>query len=249
MTVGWQRSSEAAANFWVWEKPKVGCRYIIPVDLAEGEDQTKGSDPDCHVALVLRDGYLDHNRLLHKPAVVARVRPPCRLPMIRLAKLVWMLSYYYGKCVVIPEMNNSGLSFIMALRCLPWSPSIWQRTEIDPHSGIERSWDGWRTTDSAEYRGLRSAIIDNLQEIVLGKGLECWCPHLHSELVDFVNKGGRREAGSGHDDDVMALAIGLYNLRFATPYVESARSEYIPPDMRRLLAEETDSGAGLSMRF
>lgn len=242
------RASETTANYWFWERPKVGCRYIVTVDLAEGEDQTKGENPDRHSALVLRDEYMTPEGLRVNPAVVARVRPPCRLGMIRFTKLVWNLSAYFGKCMVIPEMNNSGMSFITAMRMLPESPPIWQRTEMDPHSGLERRWDGWRTTDSAEYKGLRSVIIDRLQEAILAQTLDIWCPHILSELVDFVQKGHRREAGSGHDDDVLALAIGFYNLGSATEYRTPVYRRSVPHDLRKFVEQERSSG-GLAQRF
>jgi len=204
-SVGWRRSGADSANFWMWEHPKPGLRYIIPVDLAEGDDQSTGDGLDSHSALVLRDEYLDERGTIHPLMIAARVRPPNRMPMIRFAKVIRMLSVYYGRCILIPEMNNSGMSFITALRMMVDCPPIWQRREIDPHSAIERAHDGWRTTDTADYGGLRSAIIDNLQELILDKRLDCRCPHIHSELVDFVDKKGRREAGGGHDDDVLCV--------------------------------------------
>lgn len=249
--VGWRRTGTDAANYWLWEHPIEDCNYIIAVDPAEGEDQSKGDDLDRHSCLVLRDEYMDAGRVLHPLALVARLRPPNRMPMIRFANMVKNLSVYYGECIVIPEMNNSGMSFITALRMMDDCPTIWQRKEIDPHSAQERVHDGWRTTDTAEYGGVRSAIIDHLQELILSKRIDIRCPHVHSELVDFVDKSGRREAGSGHDDDVLALCIGAYNIRFATPYVRQVRQSRLPSDVERILAKQEMSTdhLGMSMRW
>jgi hypothetical protein len=41
----WVPTSADSANFWRWEQPRAGCQYLITVDLAEGEDQTKGRRP------------------------------------------------------------------------------------------------------------------------------------------------------------------------------------------------------------
>ena len=128
-------------------------------------------------------------------------------------------------------------------------PPIWQRIEVDPHSGIERRWDGWRTTDSAEYKGIRSTIIWHLHEILRKKGLDCYCPHVASELMGFVDKSGRMEAGSGHDDDVMALAIGMYNISSGTIYEQAIRQDFIPPEIQALLDEEEKQPGGFAQRW
>jgi hypothetical protein len=245
--VGYMPVESDAANFWLWEKPRVGCRYLLAVDLAEGEDQTKGDDPDAHSAILLRDEFMDETGVIRLPMVAARVRPPNRMPITAFAKLCWLLSHFYGRCMVIPEMNNTGLAFITALAAMKNPPPIWQRTEIDPHSGKERRWTGWRTTDTAEYGGLRSKIIWHLHEVLRQKRLDCRCPHIASELSAFVDKQGRMEAGSGHDDDVITLAIGMANLRSATPFVMNPRDRGLPPDLEGLDGPGDDFGG--SMRW
>lgn len=245
----WTRTAEQAANYWVWEPPMVGCRYLLIVDPAEGEDQTKGEDPDRHSVLVLRDEYMDPRRVIHKAKLVARLRPPNRMPMIPLSRMVRWLSLYYGRCCILPEMNNSGMALITALRMAPDCPPIWQRMEVDPHSGIERRWDGWRTTDSAEYKGLRATIIWHLHEALRNKALDCSCPHVHSELVDFVDKKGRMEAGNGHDDDVLSLSIGYYNLGSGTIMGRDVRPDFIPPEIQALMDEEAAHAGGIAQRW
>lgn len=228
----WRTTGADAASVWRWEAPKLGCRYILSVDLAEGEDQTKGNDPDAHSALVWRDEYLDSTGMLWPVKLVARVRPPNRMPMIPFARLVRTLARYYGNCVVIPEMNNSGMSFITALKMMEGGPPpIWQRRERDPHSGNERGWDGWRTTDNAEYGGVRATIIWHCHELLRNRRVEICCPHYHAQLLDFVDKRGRMEAGSGHDDDVMSGCIGLYNIGSATTYALPKQRDWTPPEV------------------
>jgi hypothetical protein len=147
-------------------------------------------------------------------------------------------------------MNNSGMSFITALRMMDGGPCppIWQRRERDPHRGTERAWDGWRTTDSAEYKGVRATIIWHMHELLRNKAVEIRCPHMATELADFVDKGGRMEAGSGHDDDVMSAAIGLYNIGSATEYARAVRVDFMPRDVALLEARDTTSGM-LAMKW
>jgi hypothetical protein len=246
----WSTTGHDGATIHRWEPPKIGCRYLMSVDLAEGEDQTKGDDPDAHSALVWRDEYLDHNQVLWPIKLAARVRYGNRMPMIPFARLARALSSYYGNCMIIPEMNNSGMAFITALRAMTDKPCppIWQRKERDPHSGIERAWDGWRTTDRAEYGGVRSTIIWHFHELIRNKKVEICCPHYHSELASFVDKKGRMEAGSGHDDDVISGCIGVYNIGSATTYSLTETQRFIPPEIAALekLSEHTD---GLAMKW
>jgi hypothetical protein len=246
----WRPTTMDAATVWRWEGPKIGCRYLLSVDLAEGADQTKGDNPDAHSALVWRDQYLDENGVMWPVKLAARVRPPNRMPMIPFARLVRALSWYYGNCMVIPEMNNSGMAFITALKMMEGGPCppIWQRKERDPHRGTERAWDGWRTTDSAEYKGVRATIIWSMHEMLRNKEVEIRCPHMAAELADFVDKGGRMEAGSGHDDDVMSAAIGLYNLGSASEYAMAVRARHLPRDVELVLAGDREGG-GLAMKW
>ena len=172
------------------------------------------------------------------------------MPMIPFARLVRSLARYYGNCVVIPEMNNSGMSFITAMRMMEGGhPPIWQRRERDPHSGNERAWDGWRTTDNAEYGGVRATIIWHFHEMIRNRRIEICCPHYHAQLLDFVDKRGRMEAGSGHDDDVMSGCIGVYNIGSATTYALPRREEWTPPEIARMEGKlSIDSARGQAMR-
>jgi hypothetical protein len=237
---------EEEGNAVVWERPKVGCRYIVGVDPAEGEDQTKGEDPDCHSVQVWRDEYVDEAGVIHLARLVGRAKWPCRIPMVPLARMVRDFCEYFGKCPVIPEMNNSGMALITALRMLDgWRPDIWQRREMDPHSGRERSWDGWRTTDTKDYGGVRSTIIWSLHEKLREQRLVIACPHMISELRGGVDQGGRMEAGGGHDDDVLCGAMTVYNLGDAVEYSREVRSFELPPD---LLRERVVEKRGMAMR-
>ena len=74
---------------------------------------------------------------------------------------------------------------------------------------------GW-STDVATRR----QAVSTLQEFIREQRVEILCPNVIAELKSFVfNSGGRAEAASGaHDDDVMALAIGLACLPHAAPH-------------------------------
>ena len=230
----WMPTCEADAMFWKWETPKRGCAYLIVIDTAEGEDQTSGEDPDRHSVLVLRRAYREPSGVLHKMAVVARVAPPCRVPIISLVQLADILSIYYGRCVVIPEMNSSGLAYMTAAMMI--GTPIWKRQEWNKLSGKTDEKFGWRTTDSQDYGGVRTVVISMLQGILRERDIDVMCPNIVWELSKFVQKGRRMEAGSGaHDDDVLALAIGAYNIESATVYGEDFVERRVPKDLEGLM--------------
>lgn len=228
----WRRTASEDALFWVWEHPRIGCRYLIVLDTAEGEDQTGGKDPDRHSCLVIRHAYRAADGSYFRARVVARIRPPCRVPITTLVEWVQLLHLYY-QALVIPEMNSSGLAYITGAR-MRGTP-IWKRKDFNPRSGKKEEKMGWRTTDSPDYGGIRTVIIENLASILRERLLDLQCAHVAHELGVFVDKNGRKEAASGeHDDDVMALAIGLYNLDAATAFAQEIVPRVMPADLRAL---------------
>jgi hypothetical protein len=57
------------------------------------------------------------------------------------------------------------------------------------------------------------------------------------------------EAGRGHDDDVMALAIGVFNIESATTYSEPKIEAQLPWDLRKLERDEAAGRPGMAMRW
>lgn len=225
----WRRVERDDAIFWRWEPPRIGCAYLIVIDTAEGDDQAGGRDPDRHSVLVLRRGFFNKEGVWHKPRLVCRVRPPCQVPIHVLVEWAHRLHLYYG-ALVIPEMNNSGLAYITGAK-IRGTP-IWKRTEWNPRDGKEEHKFGWRTTDNQDYSGVRTLIIDNLGGVLRNRAMDLNCGSVVHELGVFVNKSGRKEAEKGeHDDDVLALAIGLYKIDAATEYCELPVERVMPKDL------------------
>lgn len=230
----WRRVAREDGWAAVWEHPRLGCRYLIVLDTAEGNDQTGGDNPDRHSGLVFRRAYQDAEGTLHKARVVARIVTPCFVPMHVLVEWVHLLHLYYS-ALVIPEMNSSGLAYLVGAR-MRGTP-IWKRTDFNPRSGRKEEKLGWRTTDTADYGGIRSVVIENLAAILRARELDFHCPNIVHELGCFVDKNGRREAEAGeHDDDVLALAIGMYKIDDATGHVEGVVERRMPRDLAALLA-------------
>ena len=225
----------------VWEEPIPGRKYVLSVDPATGSQHQASDDPDRHAAMVIRAGY----RLAdgwHPPRVVARIKPPCFVALDVLAEWVRRLSWYYGGCLVVPESNNSGMALIELLK--PMGVAIYERQTWNQRENRKIKLLGWQTTEATRIFALQKLAralreYGNEQE-----GVEVPCPHILDELRYFIiNDKGRAEAAPGrHDDDVLALAIGLACDDAATEFLARRLKRDLPRDLRRAEARERDQG-------
>lgn len=216
------------AMVWMWERPRLGCRYLISVDTMTGESETqRTADSDCHSVLVLRAGYRDENGVHHKPMEVARIAPPCRLDNKPLAEQIDLLSRYYGRCLCVPEVNQAyGLLNPLRDRNVP----IFRMVQYDKVRQAEVSFLGWQTNEDR-----RRDVIDHLSTAIREQAFETMDPHLVNQCQTFIiTHSGRSEAQNQcKDDDVLSLAIGLFNLDAATLYEETEVERQLPPDIDR----------------
>ena len=245
-------SSEYDARCVRWEKPKVGCRYLLAIDPMTGESQTSGDDPDSHGVFVLRAGYWDGGRW-YEPAVVMRnmlypdgIRFGCWWDIDVLEEEVWRMARYW-QAIVVPEMNmDRGLVELLKLR---GDVQIYEREMFNRREQVRTKALGWMTD-----KRTRGKIIENLARGIreagreqIGDGLEVRDPWTLDEMDNFVVKrSGRAEASEGkHDDSVLALAIG-YQLvdGEASPWHEAVRRDWVPPDLRPLYDQPTVSRGG-----
>jgi hypothetical protein len=217
----------------MFEKPRDGYHYLISADLMTGESQVGGKDPDAHSVLVWRKGFFDRERGWQPPALAARIVPECRWDIDILAEWTWRLAHYYGKCLIVPEINCDR-GFVELIRAKGDIP-IYQR-EIFNHVNQKRSKSfGWHTTSST-----RLQIEETLARAIRGYdedggGVRLNCLHLIKECETFcVNDRGRAEALKGsHDDDVLSAGIGLCVINQATRYRNRLEDLPLPRDLRK----------------
>lgn len=248
----WQPTSEEESVIHLYEHPRHGREYILIVDPMTGETQANGKDPDCHSVIVLRKGYLDEHGIWHPPAMAARIRPPrrdykyaCRWDADVLEATIYRMALYYGNCRIVVEMNKDiGITELLKARGRDKDtrhpapkPRLYEREVFNEREQRRTKSLGWMTTS-----GNREALINSLAQAIRktgdeGAGIEIRCPHAISECRHFeVAPSGRSEAVDGwHDDDVLALAIGVQCLGQATVYVEPVVKRVDPPEVRKLL--------------
>lgn len=235
-------TQEEQARWVMWEQPKVGHRYTVSLDSASGEDKTGGDDPDSHAIFVIRDGYIDaETGLWRPPAVVMRnMMIPGHKPKSLvcwwandvLVKEVWKLVNYYGNTLLIPEENHDkgGIEAWKELNV-----QIYQRMQLNHRFNKEMPFLGWRTDERN-----RPVIIETLANAVrvsqnpaIGDGIELRCPWLIQQCKNFGYKpSGRPEAMTGHDDDVLGLAIGFQHKGMGSVYVAHEVERVLPRDLR-----------------
>lgn len=233
--VSFRATPEFEAWATVFEKPTPGRRYLVIVDPATGSERATGEDPDRHSAIVLRAGqFIEDRDGWLPPCVVARVKPPCGEPIDVLADWVDRLSWLYGRCTAAFEINNSGLALYEASK--PWGTPLYER-DITPYrrEGPAVKRVGWETTEPT-----RKFLVETLQRAVRelgtdGEGVIIPCPHMMAEMRKFVIVKGKAQAGRGaHDDDVLALGIGLCLQSSATVFNPAIERRILPAHIQRI---------------
>jgi hypothetical protein len=231
--VTFRPTTEGEATVTVFEKPVAGCRYILALDPMTGETQVGGLDPDQHGVFVLRAGYWDSSGKWVRAATAARI-VPCRWDIDILAEHAWRLARYYGGtsgCKIVVEMNqDKGITELLKLR----GADLYQREFFNQREHRLSKALGYQTNEKT-----RETLVEKLAEAIRewdrpDNGLDIWCPIALEQCENFVRKAkGRSEHADGwHDDDVLAIALGITLIGHATTYTPTANMFNLPPDLR-----------------
>ena len=220
----WSERAENEAGLMLFEPPKEGCRYILAVDPATGGSYTKGADPDCHGVFVIRSAYKNEYGNEYPIKVAMMAKPPCRWDTDILAKTVENMSNYYGNCLVVPE-RNMGIALIEALK--DTEVPLYHEEVVDHLTSKWKQIYGWSTTTENRHR-----CIERLAALIRQSTVERPELLIPSSTVAecrtfVVDAKGKAAAASGrHDDQVMALAIGITCIDSATtlkPFIRRTR--------------------------
>lgn len=202
------------AEWLRWEAPFAGGRYLVICDPMSGAEAVHGTgEKDRHAVFVLRDAYTDAAESYHRLKVVARLKPPCQWEDELIAAALDAVSRYYGGATIVVE-GNVGAAILKSLHT-EYNAPLFLREEIDKTTQAVTRKLGW-WTDAASRR----VAISALQVAVREQTIEIPCPHAVGELSGLVidQRGKAVAGGSGHDDDAMALAIGLATMHCAVRY-------------------------------
>lgn len=203
------------------EEPLIGCRYLVAVDTCTGKDQQIGgisSDPDWHDVQVWRQGYTDpQTGTVRNPKIVAWHKS--QVDTDELAEIIASLSFYYGKCMTVPEVNGMGGLHVVKL-LVAYGVPVFRRKPHTNHTKKQSEQEemeafGWQTDLLT-----RKWIIDALVPVIRMERADIPFLEILEQFRTFVvTDSGKSEAMPGkHDDSVLCAAIGLYNLGAATEY-------------------------------
>ncbi len=132
-----------------------------------GETQVGGKDPDNHSVGVWRQGYFDPTRGWRPPKLVARLvhswglwesqkRYELRWDIDVLEEQVWRLCLYYGRCLIVPEMNaDRGLVELLKQRN---GAIIYVRVLFNKREQKEQNAFGWYTDPKTREAILREQL-------------------------------------------------------------------------------------------
>lgn len=215
----------------VWERPRVGCRYLLSVR-GGGTPKVVGGKRDRarSVVMVLRKWFQEENSEDFFPTrLVARLRPPLVLDPTPLAEIVAAVAEWYGNALSFVEIADGAVT---AQECQRLNVAVQMRQVVDKANqtwGKELGWETDDETGPAAENALKNAIRETGVN-PRGKGaLQLECPHALEEILTHKPTDGVTPAVS-HDDDYQALAVGLYNIESATKIHPETRTRQAPRD-------------------
>lgn len=179
----------------VWETPNDTDRwtYVVGADIAEGLEHG-----DATVAWVL---------CVNTGLPVAVWYGKCD-PDVFGETILPAIGWFYRDALIVPEINNHGLTVLKALQRCKYKWIYKRRTFTKRHDRPLESM-GWLTTHTS-----KPLLIDELAAWLRGADNVPHPKTIH-ELKTFTRDERGKMSGSPHDDCVMSLAIAVQGLKYA----------------------------------
>lgn len=179
-------------GLWIWKQPKLDHKYLLSADVA------KGSGDDSSSIQVL-DMYTYEQ--------VAEYTGKCTT--IDLANYIYKIGEYYNWAYAIIECNSIGEATFNEIYYNLNYPNLYKQKKNK--NGME-VMTGWIT--SVKSRELiTSKFIDFYYDEEMWKHYFPYSERLVDQMKFWVWKGGRPDhSGNAHDDNIMSMAIALYNI-------------------------------------
>lgn len=180
--------------FTIWEAPNHGDRwtYVIGADIAEGLEH---GDATVAQVLCLNTGQLVatwHGRI--DPEVFGESVLPA-------------IGWFYRNALIVPEVNNHGLTVLKALQRAKYK-WIYKRRTFTKRVDKPMESMGWLTTSTS-----KPLLVDELNGWLKNADNIPHSKTLH-ELKTFKREANGKMNGSPHDDCVMALGIAVQGLKY-----------------------------------
>jgi hypothetical protein len=140
-----------------------------------------------------------------------------------------LLGRFYHECMVCPEVEGGGQATIAILLDHNY-PNIWQHRWADKAPGKLSTSFGWSTSFNR-----KNWCIGFLKKLILERQIIIHDYKTYAQLRDYVQHDDSSSMGNatpgGHDDAVMALAIGVTASQTEGPFMDDRASASVITDM------------------
>ena len=189
-------------GLWIWKEPLPDHKYIMSGDIAKGS----GDDSSC-IQVVDISNYEQ----------VAEFNGKCTT--LDMAHYAYRIGEYYNWAYGIIECNSIGEATFMELYYNLNYPNLFKQKKNK--NGVE-VMTGWMTTVKSREL-ITNKFIDFYYDDSMWKYYKPYSERLLDQMKYWVWKGGRPDhSGNAHDDNIMSMAIGLFNIADA---IKNVRSE------------------------
>lgn len=243
----WVDQEKDKGHFARMEEPREGESYICPADFSGRRlVATAKGERDRNAYGIIRAAKPtgEHGKAGRRAQVVCLCRNADTLPTSVVMDRIRAMTLLYGDCMCVPEANNKDE---MPERLEAMGVKVWyQTTGADGAAVGTGKTDrvlGWATTSGPG--GTRKRILDNLERVIREQEILIGVDWISHQLSVFVtNEKGLTAAAEGeHDDAVMMLAIGMFCIGSATPYMER-RNEAVAAGPLMPWADESNEDLG-----
>ena len=197
-----KQHSQVKEGLHIYKKHVPGHRYQMGIDVAEGADtideKYRNTQKDNAVITIVD---MDEEEEVAKWAV--------RLTPAATADKAILFAEWYGKPLMIPEMNSMGIALVNRLQDRGYN-NIYRRYENDSVTRRRLKKLGFRTTSASK------AILISRFNIRLRNGnVRVYSRDTYGEMKTFVytDVAGKKGAGAQegyHDDKVMSLLLAFW---------------------------------------
>ena len=179
-------------GLWVFKNPLPDHKYIIGVDVC------KGSSDDSSCIQVVD---------MHTYDQVAELTAKCTT--LDLAHFAFRLGQHYNWAYMIVESNSIGEATFAELYYNLNYPNLFKQKKLKQGQEVMTGW----ITSTKSRELITNNFIDFYYDEEMWEKYHPYSERLLSQMKYWIWKGGKPDhSGSAHDDNIMAMAIALYNI-------------------------------------
>lgn len=146
-----------------------------------------------------------------------------KVPVDLLRLKVIPVARYFNNCRLVPEMNGSGLAFLVNIKAE--YDNIYHRTVFEEGSDQATKKLGWRTTSST-----KPILVEDFLRLLRTAKIKIRSESVCDQMATFVFSTESKKSGMGaekgfHDDDLIAHMLSLVEIN---EYRDKIEHEHTP---------------------